>query len=86
MIKVSSEEKGRKIARICDRFGLRYIMEFDFTEDLSNLKEALKERLAPDNPYSPCPCGSGRKYKFCCAKRMKSFDLNRFIADFAAEG
>ena len=19
-------------------------------------------------PYEPCPCGSGKKYKFCCAK------------------
>jgi len=86
IIKVSSQEKGRKIARICDRFGLPYIMEFDFTEDLSDLEEALKERLAPDNPYSPCPCGSGQKYKFCCAIKMKNFDLNQFIADFAAEG
>jgi tetratricopeptide (TPR) repeat protein len=21
------------------------------------------------NPYSPCPCGSGKKYKFCCLPR-----------------
>jgi len=20
----------------------------------------------PPEPYSPCPCGSGKKYKFCC--------------------
>ncbi|MDD2600471.1 MAG: SEC-C metal-binding domain-containing protein [Kiritimatiellae bacterium] len=22
-------------------------------------------------PYSPCPCGSGRKYKFCCYLKAK---------------
>ena len=86
MVKVNSEEKGQKIAQICDRFGLRFIMGIEFTEDLSDLKKALKERLAPDNPYDPCPCGSGQKYRFCCAKKMKNFDINGFIADFAAEG
>lgn len=23
-------------------------------------------------PYDPCPCGSGNKYKFCCAKAAKA--------------
>ncbi len=23
-------------------------------------------------PYDPCPCGSGQKYKFCCAAKAKS--------------
>jgi hypothetical protein len=23
-------------------------------------------------PYDPCPCGSGAKYKFCCATKAKS--------------
>src|SRR2546423_9471564 len=22
-------------------------------------------------PYDPCPCGSGAKYKFCCASKAK---------------
>jgi tetratricopeptide (TPR) repeat protein len=22
-----------------------------------------------ENPYRPCPCGSGEKYKFCCLER-----------------
>lgn len=21
-------------------------------------------------PYDPCPCGSGKKFKFCCAKKV----------------
>ncbi len=32
--------------------------------DLDQLK-AVKETLEVD-PYSPCPCESGKKYKFCC--------------------
>lgn len=27
-------------------------------------------------PYALCPCGSGQKYKFCCAKKEQiPFDL-----------
>jgi uncharacterized protein YchJ len=21
-------------------------------------------------PYAPCPCGSGNKFKFCCGKKV----------------
>ena len=29
-----------------------------------------KERYPGTSPYAPCPCNSGKKYKFCCrAKR-----------------
>ena len=24
--------------------------------------------MALVDPYSPCPCGSGQKYKWCCQK------------------
>lgn len=27
---------------------------------------APKERYSGTEPYAPCPCNSGRKYKFCC--------------------
>lgn len=23
------------------------------------------------DPYSPCPCGSGKKYKFCCLRKLR---------------
>ena len=26
----------------------------------------------PANPYDPCPCGSGKKYKFCCKENSAS--------------
>src|SRR5687768_5389000 len=28
--------------------------------------------------YDPCPCGSGKKYKFCCAARAKENRHGRF--------
>ncbi|WP_246132367.1 SEC-C metal-binding domain-containing protein [Paenibacillus hemerocallicola] len=53
-------------------------------EDITDLKKALKERLMPANVYEDCPCGSGTKYKFCCAKTMKSFDLDDYLKSFSA--
>jgi len=81
VVKVNSEEKGQKIAQICDRLGLHYIMGFELKEDLSDLKQVIKEKFAPASPYNLCPCGSGTKYKFCCAKKVKNLDIDRFIAD-----
>ena len=24
------------------------------------------------DPYDPCPCGSGKKYRFCCQKKHQA--------------
>ncbi len=37
----------------------------------------------PD-PYSPCPCGSGKKYKFCCRAPDRR-DMRTFPASLGAE-
>lgn len=29
----------------------------------------MSERVG--NPYAPCPCGSGQKFKFCCMKKVR---------------
>jgi tetratricopeptide (TPR) repeat protein len=29
-------------------------------------------------PYDPCPCGSGKKYKFCCYQKARDLPLERF--------
>jgi len=31
-----------------------------------------------ESPYSPCPCGSGKKYKFCCYQKARDLPLERF--------
>ncbi len=30
---------------------------------------AAREAYPGTDPYAPCPCNSGRKYKFCCRKK-----------------
>jgi len=82
IVKVKTEEKGRKVALICERFGWHYIMGFEYAEDLTDLRKALKDALGPANVYDPCPCGSGSKYKFCCAKKMKHFDIDQYVEEF----
>ncbi|MBA9087654.1 tetratricopeptide (TPR) repeat protein [Fontibacillus solani] len=82
IVKVRTEERAAQVARVCDHFNWYYIMGMEFTEDLSDLKKALKERFAPANIYDPCPCGSEEKYKFCCAKTMTNFDLNDYLKTF----
>lgn len=41
-------------------------------EELSD--EKMRDAIAKVDPYSPCPCGSGKKFKWCCrAKTMASY-------------
>jgi uncharacterized protein YecA (UPF0149 family) len=44
-------------------------------EDITDLKKAIQQRNTPSNVYDPCPCGSGMKYKFCCAKKPFALDI-----------
>lgn len=82
IVKVNSEEKVDKVAKICEKYGWQFILGLEPQEDLTDLKRALKKEMEPDDPYSPCPCGSDKKYKFCCKKRMANFDIHQFVADF----
>jgi hypothetical protein len=85
IVKVKTYETGEKVARICEHFEWQYIMGMEYMEDLTDLKKALKDKLGPADVYHPCPCGSSVKYKFCCAKRMKNFDIHQYIEEFDAE-
>lgn len=79
VINVKSEERAEKIYQLCERFELQCIIGIEYIEDLSDLRKALMQKLSPTNVYTPCPCDSGLKYKFCCANKLKNFDLERFI-------
>lgn len=78
---VRSEERAGKILRLCDRYGLPCIVEINYMEDLSDLRKALMQKLTPSNVYASCPCGSGQKFKFCCAAKLKHFDLEQWIGE-----
>ena len=84
ILKVTSEERAEQMVRICDHFGWHFILGFETFEDVSDLRKALLSRLAQFDPYAPCPCGSGKKYKFCCASSMKDLDIDGLLKLAAA--
>lgn len=75
IVKVKSSEKAEKVAEICEQHDWIYIIGLEATEDLTDLKKAIKERMKPASPYDPCPCHSGKKYRFCCAKKSVEPDI-----------
>lgn len=86
VLRVRSEERAEKIYQLCERYGLQCIIGIEYVEDLTDLKKALMQKLSPSNVYAPCPCGSGLKYKFCCANKLKQFDLESFIEEHGTGG
>lgn len=83
-IHAESEERAARIAKVCERFKLPYSIEIRYPEDLDDLEDALVRRLSLSNVYAPCPCGSGEKFKFCCARKVKNLDVELFIDEFGS--
>ncbi len=75
IVKVRTKEQAEKVTEICDQYDFTYIIGLELTEDISDLKKAIKERITPVNPYDLCPCNSGKKYKFCCSKKSVELDI-----------
>jgi len=40
----------------------------------------------PDDLYSPCPCGSGKKYKFCCYAQDKALGVKKKVQTSSTAG
>ena len=72
---VVSEEKRAEVAEICAE--RRWVCDIDVStdneEDLSQLTFLLDKQVVAATTTrvtgrnEPCPCGSGKKYKQCCA-------------------
>lgn len=75
IVKVNNQQRASRVAEICEEYGFKYIIGMEYDEDLTDLKKAIQQRTTPQNVYDPCPCGSGKKYKFCCAKKPFKLDL-----------
>lgn len=75
ILKVKNVERAQQLMEICEKHNINCILTIEPIEDISDLRKALRERRKPDNVYAPCPCGSGKKYKFCCAKKPLEIDL-----------
>lgn len=74
---VKTDVRAQEIMLEAHQLGIKVIIgvEPDKPEDLENYynaikrqnKEPLTVRKKPSK-NSPCPCGSGKKYKGCCGK------------------
>ncbi len=45
--------RTEKVAEICEHYDWKYIIRLELTEDLTDLKKAMKERMKPASPYDP---------------------------------
>ena len=74
VLRVQTERRGQEVAAICASNGIHYLIgiEPELPEDVSDMDRALR----PPEPLlaepktgrnDPCPCGSGKKFKKCCA-------------------
>ena len=72
--RVHTEEMAKAVATTCAENGWHYIIGFeppDVPEDISDLQKLLNPELFQAQSEkvarnSPCPCGSGKKFKKCC--------------------
>jgi SWIM/SEC-C metal-binding protein len=74
VLRVQTEKRAQEVMEICDSEGIHYILglEPDQPEDISDIDRARNPpeplRAAPKvGRNDPCPCGSGLKFKKCCA-------------------
>jgi len=82
VVRVQSPEQAERVMEVCNEHGWQVMVgvEPDEPEDLSDLHRLLgaeesassgiDSRATPragPGRNSPCPCGSGRRYKRCCA-------------------
>lgn len=74
VVRVQTQERAAEILALCKEHDIQAIVgvEPDKTEDISDVERILTPPVpAAAGPKvgrnHPCPCGSGKKYKKCCA-------------------
>jgi SWIM/SEC-C metal-binding protein len=75
VVSVQTENRFKEVTSVFEEKGWRYriSLEPDKPEDISaltRLLNPLKPKIAEKKVgrNEPCPCGSGKKFKNCCAK------------------
>ena len=74
VVRVQTQDRAAEILELCNENDIQVLVgvEPDKTEDISDIERIL----APPTPAlaaprvgrnDPCPCGSGKKFKKCCA-------------------
>ena len=84
-IQVRSEERAAKTTKLCERFQIACQVDIGVPEKWYDLEEVLFEKLNACHVYAGCLCGSGKKYRFCCAPKVKKFDIEFFLDEFGHE-
>src|SRR5260370_22199245 len=75
IVRVKTGERAHAITAACTMRGWQCIagVEPDESEDISDFERLMypvtRARSAKVGRNEPCPCGSGKKYKRCCADR-----------------
>jgi SWIM/SEC-C metal-binding protein len=74
VVRVRTEDRAQEILALCQEHGIQVIVgiEPDKTEDISDVERILwppvpAATVAKVGRNDLCPCGSGKKYKKCCA-------------------
>ncbi|MBI4874927.1 MAG: SEC-C domain-containing protein [Acidobacteria bacterium] len=78
VVRVQTMEQGERVLALCQEHGWQAVVgvEEDMPEDLTDLERLMNEKPAKPQPLRAppkigrndyCPCGSGKKYKNCCA-------------------
>ena len=75
--RVQTQERAVELLDFCRDHGIQAIIELapKQPEDITDIERAFIARQpAPSVPKvgrnDPCPCGSGKKFKRCCAGRQ----------------
>ena len=76
VLRTTTQGRAAALLAECDRLGYKAIVgiEPDKLEDITDLERALRRSQLSGNRRAfvsrngPCPCGSGSKYKNCCAR------------------
>jgi len=82
LVWAASEERARRISMVGLKFGIPVETKFGQPEELDEFACVLMNSLKLTDVYAPCPCDSGKKYKFCCGQRVKGKAVEAFIRDF----
>ncbi len=77
--RVQTEERMQEVAELCHENNIHFIIGFepDKPEDITDIERALSRPVpvtaAPKiGRNDPCPCGSGKKFKKCCAGSLST--------------
>ncbi|MEX1025340.1 MAG: PBPRA1643 family SWIM/SEC-C metal-binding motif protein [Planctomycetota bacterium] len=78
IVRVQTQARAEEVLSVCNQYGWQVIVEVepDKDEDLFDVERLLRASApATAQPSTgrnePCPCGSGRKYKKCCASNAR---------------